>query len=104
MVLEEMRIQWTSDGETHVLVIDSAGRPTIEGAEPPPKRKRSGAARRGQSWTEEEETVIAAKLNSVDDAPAIAAELGRTRGAVLARAVKLGLIDASEVNLRFAGG
>ena len=103
MVLEEMRIQWTSDGETHAIVIDSAGRPTIEGAEPP-KRQRSGPARRGQSWTEEEETVIAAKLNSVDDAPAIAAELGRTRGAVLARAVKLGLIDASEVTLRFAGG
>jgi hypothetical protein len=103
MVLEEMRIQWTSGGETYAIVIDSAGRPTIEGAEPP-KRQRSGPARRGQSWTDEEETVIAAKLNSVDDAPAIAAELGRTRGAVLARAVKLGLIDASEVNLRFAGG
>ena len=103
MVLEQMRIQWTSEGETYVIVIDSAGRPTIEGGEPP-RRRRSGPARRGQSWTEEEETVIAAKLNSVDDAPAIAAELGRTRGAVLARAVKLGLLDASEVNLRFAGG
>jgi hypothetical protein len=103
MVLEEMRIQWTSEGATYAIVIDAAGRPAIEGAEPP-KRQRSGPARRGQSWTEEEETVIAAKLNSVDDAPAIAAELGRTRGAVLARAVKLGLIDASEVTLRFAGG
>ena len=103
MVLEEMRIQWTSGGETYAIVIDASGRPTIEGGEPP-KRQRSGPARRGQSWTEEEETVIAAKLNSVDDAAAIAEELGRTRGAVLARAVKLGLLDASEVNLRFAGG
>jgi hypothetical protein len=103
MVFEAMRIQWTSDGETYAIVIDSAGRPTIEGAEPP-KRQRSGPARRGQSWSEEEETVIAAKLNTVDDAAAIAEELGRTRGAVLARAVKLGLLDASEVNLRFAGG
>ena len=103
MVLQAMRIEWTCDGEKHVLHIDSAGRPTIEGAEPP-RRQRPGPARRGQSWTEEEETVIAAKLNSVDDAAAIAQELGRTRGAVLARAVKLGLIDSSEVTLRFAGG
>jgi hypothetical protein len=101
---EAMRIEWTCDGESHVLHIDSAGRPTIEGAEPRPRRQRSGPARRGQSWSEEEETVIAAKLNTVDDAAAIAEELGRTRGAVLARAVKLGLLDASQVNLRFAGG
>jgi hypothetical protein len=102
MVFEGMRIEWTSDGVTHAILIDAAGRPRIEGEEAP-KRERTGPPRRGQAWTEEEETVIAAKLNSVDDALAIARELGRTRGAVLARAVKLGLIDSSEVTLRFAG-
>jgi hypothetical protein len=104
MVFEEILIQWTSDGETHTIHIDSTGRPTID-EEPPPARtsRRPGPPRRGQSWTEEEESVIAAKLNSVDDAPAIAEELGRTRGAVLARAVKLGLLDPGEVTLRFAG-
>lgn len=111
MVFEEMRIQWTSDGETYAIHIDSTGRPTIDSAGRPatdgdaaPKRQRTGPPRRGSPWTEDEETVIAAKLNSVDDAAAIAKELGRTRGGVLARAVKLGLIDSSEVTLRFAGG
>ncbi len=103
MVFEEMRIQWTSDGETYAIHFDSTGRPTID-SDAPERKPRPGPPRRGQSWTEEEETVIAAKLNSVDDAGAIAEELGRSRGAILARAVKLGLLDPSEVTLRFVGG
>jgi hypothetical protein len=102
MVFEELRIQWTSGGETYAIHIDATGRPTIDD-DRPPRARGTGPARRGLPWSEDEETVLAAKLSSVDDVDAIAGELGRSRGAILARAVKLGLLDPSEVTLRFAG-
>ena len=55
-------------------------------------------------WSDDDDTLIATKLRTVDDAATVAVELGRTKGAVLARAVKLGLIDASQVALAFQNG
>src|SRR6185295_3426322 len=62
VVFEEIRIQWKAGGETHAIVIDAAGRPSIEGE----KMAKPGPPRRGQAWTQEEEDVIAAQLVSIE--------------------------------------
>ncbi len=62
---------------------------------------RSGPANRGRPWSAEEEDRLRAAWDAGDDPPDIARALSRSRGAVLARAVKLGLVGADEVGLRF---
>lgn len=57
--------------------------------------------RRGLPWTPEEEERAAAGYKAGDDIHEIARSLDRTRGAVVARLVQLGLVDESEAALRF---
>ncbi len=56
---------------------------------------------RGKAWLPEEEERCAAAWTSGDEPAEIAVALGRSRGAVLARLVKLGLLEEGEAELRF---
>lgn len=73
------------------------------GAFEPPKAPRTAGpkTRRGLPWTEEEEGRAATSYKAGDDIHEIARSLDRTRGAVVARLVQLGLVDESEAALRF---
>ena len=74
------------------------------GANPP----RPGPTNRGKPWTADEEARAHAAWAAGDDAADIGRALGRSRGAVMARLVRLGLVDEAEAGLRYpaqgAGG
>lgn len=78
------------------------------GEEQPAASRRPGPANRGKPWTAEEEERAHAAWSAGDDAADIARALGRSRGAVMARLVRLGLVDEAEAGLRYptqgAGG
>lgn len=108
MALEEIEIRWRRDGAWQTLAIDAEGDLRVgpaPGAAAPPAaaaaRHRGGPARRGKAWTQAEEDALELRLVTADDAEALARDLGRSRGAVLARAVKLGILDETEVGLRY---
>ena len=107
-MFDELEIRWRQGEEWHRLVMGADGRGHIEDGVAVPRERsgppRKGPARKGQAWTEEEEDAVAFGVATVEDAPRIAQELGRSTGAVLARAVKLGILDPSDVTLRFGGG
>ena len=60
-----------------------------------------GPANRGRPWTSQDEERACAAFDSGDDPADISKALGRTRGAVLARLVRLGLLDEEEAGLRY---
>ena len=61
----------------------------------------SGPARRGQPWTTDEEIRVASAFRAGDGVSEIARATGRSRGAVAARLVALGLLDEAEAHLRY---
>lgn len=67
---------------------------------PPPR----GPARRGKVWDDAEEAYVREAWARGEDAATIGAHLERSRGAVTARLVKLGLVEEAEANLRFPPG
>ncbi len=72
-------------------------------APPPPPMARE-ESRRGKVWTAEEEERVRAGWTAGDDAAEIGRELKRSRAAVTARLVLLGLMDEAEANLRWPAG
>lgn len=68
---------------------------------PPALPRVSGPANKGKPWSADEEERLRAAWKAGDEPPEIATALGRTRHAVLARAVRLGLAEAGDVGLRF---
>lgn len=90
---------WTSTGEPHVLRIDRDGVPTLEGA--PGEQRRPGPARRGVRWSDHDESVLLTNFESGATLDAIANELGRSRGSVAARLVRLGRLPEADAGLRF---
>ena len=67
---------------------------------PRTERDPNRPARAGQPWTEEEEQRLLEQFDAGDKEPEIARKLNRTPGAITARLVKLGRIDAPP-NFRF---
>lgn len=80
----------------------SRGSPDFRAFEPKnAPASRAPRGRRGLPWTQEEEVRAATAYHAGDDVHEIAVSLDRSRGAVLARLVQLGLVDESEAALRF---
>jgi hypothetical protein len=113
MLFDEIEIRWRAYGEVYTLILEPDGRPhlvheddwgPLRAAQPEPRPVRKlGPPRRGKQWTEDEDLTVVAHVNSEADASRVAEMLGRSKGAVLARAVKLGTIDPGAVTLRFPG-
>lgn len=113
MIIEELEITWRSGARTHRLVLDVDGIPTLDGVsdtrparrEPEPRPERSdarpGAERRGKVWTEDEETRLREGFAAGEDPAALGRAIGRTRGAVAARLVRLGLLTEEAAGLRY---
>ncbi|MFN7143470.1 MAG: hypothetical protein ACK4YP_06835 [Myxococcota bacterium] len=114
MIIEELEITWRSGARTHRLVLDVDGIPTLDGVsadtrrlaprearlEPPPEA-HPGTERRGKAWTEEEETRLREGFAAGEDPAALGRAIGRTRGAVAARLVRLGLLTEEAAGLRY---
>ena len=66
-----------------------------------PARRAGGPTNRGQPWAAAMEERMATAFGAGDDPQEIALALGRTRGAVLARLVRLGLMDEATAGLRY---
>lgn len=122
MDILELSIRWRSPAGTHHLVVGEDGVPHLTEAaptsdlwsaawdpaalEPPPRpparvRPRASAPKRGKPWSEEEEAILRDGFAADEPHAAIAERIGRTPGAVLARLVKLGLVEAASAGLRF---
>lgn len=69
----------------------------LRGQKPEPKR---AAAAAGLRWTDEEEARVARAFDEGMPIAGIARDLGRTKGAITSRLVKLGRIDPGTVTLR----
>ncbi len=59
---------------------------------------------RGRAWSADDEARCAAAWTAGDDPREIGLAVGRTRAAVLARLVRLGLLDEAAAGLRFPAG
>lgn len=108
-MFQGFEFRWKAGGRQHALFIDSTGHPHLDDdggddAPGPSPRAKARPAQRGKRWSEEEEDRLCLRLRTAEDAQALAEELGRSRGAVLARGVRLGLIDAEEAGLRYPPG
>lgn len=86
------RAAWRALGEVLRLLPDDG---------PPVLPRVEGPANKGRPWSPEEEERLCAAWRGGDEPREIARALGRTRHAVLARAVRLGLAEAADVGLRF---
>lgn len=108
-MFQGFEFRWKAGGRQHALFIDSSGHPHLDDdggddAPEPSPRARPRAAQRGRRWSEEEEDCLRTRLRGVEDATPLAEELGRSRGAVLARGVRLGLIAEEDAGLRYPPG
>ncbi len=115
MVIEHIELQWRCGARLHRLVVDAEGTPTLTTSEgtaalpsdtalsrvatSPPAP--SGPARRGKAWTEEEEGILREGFEAAEPPAELARRVGRTKGAVTARLVRLGLISEEEAGLRY---
>lgn len=72
------------------LIIGASARPS-----------KPGQARRGQAWSEEDQERVKAAFLAGDEVSDIARAVERTRGAVMARLVFLGLVEAEAAGLRY---
>ncbi|MSQ01384.1 MAG: hypothetical protein EXR71_05750 [Myxococcales bacterium] len=61
-------------------------------------------SRHGKAWTAEEEDRVRSFWEAGGDPAEIGRALGRSRGAVSARLVRLGLLDEADANLRWPAG
>jgi len=86
---------WLGLREVLRLLPDAPGAPV----ELPPGP--TGPANRGRAWLPEEEERLRAAWTAGDDATEIARAIGRSRGAVMARLVRMGLVDEAEAGLRY---
>lgn len=113
-VFDELYVAWHTDAGTFRLSVDPGGRPTLTGPanppEPPspdPSRPAAGARRadhpaaRGRKWTEAEDAELAARFDQGEDPVALAERFERSAGAIRARLVRLGLLDAEAAGLRY---
>lgn len=75
--------------------------PARPAANPQVAREES---RRGKAWTAREEDDVRARWAAGGDAAEIGLALGRSRGAVTARLVLMGLLDEAEAGLRWPAG
>lgn len=92
---------WVSLREVLALLPDE----WLWSAEPTPlPRPLKGPANRGRAWTPDEEGRCAEAYRAGDGPEEIAMALGRTRGAVMARLVRLGLVEEEEAGLRYPPG
>jgi hypothetical protein len=96
MKLDFLEIRWTEDGEPRQLIFGGDDLPPAGTVSP-----RPGPARRGRPWSEEEEGALRDGFGRGESPEALAKGTGRTAGAVRARLVKLGLLDAAEAGLRY---
>ena len=109
-MFSELTISWRSDAGLHTLRFDANGvhtEPTIHSAGPAaPADARRGPARRGKVWSADEEATLPAGFAAGRRATELAAAVGRSAGAVNARLVAMGLLDAEAAGLRIrsAGG
>lgn len=69
--------------------------------EVPARKPTPGPGRRGQAWSDEEDDRVKAAFLAGDDVTDIARALERTRGAVMARLVHLGVMEAETAGLRY---
>ncbi len=65
------------------------------------KPARTGPENRGKPWDPATDERLAADFGGGRELADIAADLGRTRGAVLSRLVRLGLVDEATAGLRY---
>ena len=98
MAIESVCITWKDEKGAHTLELGESGQ---ESASP---RRRPAPPQGGKPWTAEQEQRVREGFGGVEDAGELATELGRTRGAVLARAVKLGLLSLEAAGLRYPPG
>jgi hypothetical protein len=95
MAIESVCITWMDERGTHQLELGGA---EANGTRP---RRGSGPDQAGKAWSPEQEQRVRDGFGAGEDAGALATELGRTRGAILARAVRLGLISLEAAGLRY---
>lgn len=65
------------------------------------KPNRPGPANRGKPWAPDDDERVSTGFQAGIEPAAIAREVGRTRGAVVARLVRLGLMEESAAGLRY---
>jgi hypothetical protein len=103
-VLTSLEIRWRQGAQQYTLTVGEDGVPRLDSPPDGPaeaRPPRAGPVRKGSRWTKEEEDTVLRRFNTPEDAKDIAVELGRSRGAVLARAVVLGLVTEEEAGLRY---
>lgn len=107
MTFLPFELRWSANGQSWRLTVDPSGTPVltdsagVEIPPSPPAPARPGPARRGQAWTEEDEAVVRDGFAANESAAVLGERLGRSRGAVLARMVRLGLVPPEEAGLRY---
>lgn len=114
IVFDELYVSWHTEAGTFRLSVDPTGRPTLSGPANPPaaslpapprpsaaSRRPDGPAARGRKWTEAEDAELAARFDQGEDPVALAERFERTAGAIRARLVRLGLLDAEAAGLRY---
>ena len=103
MSIEQFELSWRVGAERFTVVVSADGVPllTCPAGTQPVVAERKGPARRGQAWKDEEEDHLRDGFARGETVEALAAELGRTRGSVAARLVRMGLLDESEAGLRY---
>jgi hypothetical protein len=129
MVIEEVEISWQIEGRRHrarlaaegfVLLpvegpildvpLDAAERPPAVAAVPPTPPAEPGGtgggatpqlARKGKAWSDGEEEELRRAFVADEPSRDIARRLGRSHGAVVARLVRMGLLDEALAGLRY---
>lgn len=66
-----------------------------------PRAARPGPANRGKPWAPDDDERVSTGFQAGIEPAAIAREVGRTRGAVVARLVRLGLMEEAAAGLRY---
>lgn len=92
---------WCATGQSHVLRVDAQGTPTLESDTAPAAPPRPSVGRRGVRWSDHDEAVLLEGFDAGVPLATLATDLGRSRGSVAARLVKLGRLSEEEAGLRF---
>ena len=111
MSLLQFELHWSAGGVRHAFVIHPDGSPrlsasAITAAETATERATGsgsspGPTRRGKGWTEADDAWLREGFARAETPTALAGELGRSSGAVRARLVRMGLLDAADAGLRY---